>query len=96
MNGTHHERIRQRAHEIWEEEGRPDGKHEEHWRQAAEELGLTEEDGSEIEAPEGAPGVESSPEPASTDPSSSRSGLGSAGNGGGGTAGRASGNAKKA
>jgi hypothetical protein len=30
--------IQKRAHEIWEQEGRPDGRHEEHWRQAAEEV----------------------------------------------------------
>jgi hypothetical protein len=31
------ERIRQRAYEIWEREGRPEGSHDEHWRRAAEE-----------------------------------------------------------
>jgi hypothetical protein len=34
------ERIRRRAHEIWEGEGRPDGKDAEHWAQAAQELGV--------------------------------------------------------
>jgi hypothetical protein len=33
------ERIRQRAYEIWEREGRPHGRDEEHWRMAAEEIG---------------------------------------------------------
>jgi hypothetical protein len=28
------ERIRRRAHEIWEREGRPEGRHKEHWAQA--------------------------------------------------------------
>ncbi|WP_207485726.1 DUF2934 domain-containing protein [Arenibaculum pallidiluteum] len=32
--------IRRRAHAIWEAEGRPEGRHDEHWRQAASELGL--------------------------------------------------------
>jgi hypothetical protein len=32
------ERIRQRAHEIWEREGRPEGRHEEHWAQAIREI----------------------------------------------------------
>ncbi|WMT92785.1 DUF2934 domain-containing protein (plasmid) [Pelagibacterium sp. H642] len=32
------DRIRARAQEIWEEEGRPSGKAEEHWRRASEEL----------------------------------------------------------
>jgi hypothetical protein len=31
-------RIRQRAHEIWEQEGRPEGAHERHWRQAENEV----------------------------------------------------------
>jgi hypothetical protein len=30
--------IKQRAYAIWEREGRPHGKHEEHWRKAAEEM----------------------------------------------------------
>lgn len=30
------ENIRRRAYEIWEEEGRPEGRHEEHWRKARE------------------------------------------------------------
>ncbi len=32
------ERIKQRAYEIWESEGRPDGKDEEHWHRAAAEI----------------------------------------------------------
>jgi hypothetical protein len=32
------QRIRQRAYEIWEEEGRPDGQHGEHWDRAAREI----------------------------------------------------------
>ena len=30
--------IKQRAYAIWEREGRPHGKHEEHWREASEEM----------------------------------------------------------
>jgi hypothetical protein len=30
--------IRERAYAIWEEEGRPDGKHLEHWRRAEDEV----------------------------------------------------------
>jgi hypothetical protein len=36
--------IRRRAYSIWEEEGRIDGKHEEHWRRATEEVGQPEAD----------------------------------------------------
>lgn len=32
------ERIRRRAYEIWEREGRPDGRDADHWRQAREEV----------------------------------------------------------
>ena len=32
------EMIRQRAHEIWEQEGRPHGRHEDHWQKAAGEI----------------------------------------------------------
>ena len=32
------ERIRQRAHQIWEHEGRPEGRAQEHWERAASDL----------------------------------------------------------
>ncbi|MBL6457384.1 DUF2934 domain-containing protein [Belnapia sp. T6] len=32
------ERIRRRAHEIWEREGRPEGRHEAHWAEACREV----------------------------------------------------------
>lgn len=32
------QRIRERAHAIWEREGRPDGREREHWEQAAAEI----------------------------------------------------------
>ena len=38
MDQDHQERIRQRAHEIWESEGRPEGRDAEHWTRAEEEL----------------------------------------------------------
>ena len=28
------QKIRELAHKIWEDEGRPEGSHEEHWRRA--------------------------------------------------------------
>ena len=44
----HEQRTRERAYEIWERAGRPEGMATEHWRQAeaeitAEEQGLEEE-----------------------------------------------------
>ncbi len=35
--------IRERAYEIWEREGRPEGRSEEHWRQAAAEIAVAVE-----------------------------------------------------
>lgn len=36
---TDHEKtVRERAHEIWEREGKPEGKHAEHWAQAEHEI----------------------------------------------------------
>lgn len=32
------DRVRRRAHEIWEREGRPEGRQEEHWQRAMEEI----------------------------------------------------------
>ena len=32
------DRIRRRAHELWEHEGRPVGRHEEHWARARREV----------------------------------------------------------
>ncbi|TIV99758.1 MAG: DUF2934 domain-containing protein [Mesorhizobium sp.] len=38
MTDDRQERIRRRAHEIWEQAGRPEGAHIEHWDQAAAEI----------------------------------------------------------
>jgi hypothetical protein len=38
MDDTQDDPIRKRAHQIWEEEGRPHGKHDEHWRRAKSEV----------------------------------------------------------
>ena len=38
MKAVHHDLIKQRAYEIWEEKGRPDGHDKEHWAQAEQEL----------------------------------------------------------
>src|SRR5438067_6880203 len=37
-NPVSYDEISRRAHEIWEEEGRPEGKAEKHWLQAVREL----------------------------------------------------------
>lgn len=38
MNNDREEQIRARAHQIWEEEGRPEGREQEHWSKAAREM----------------------------------------------------------
>ena len=36
--GDREDRIRQRAHELWEQEGRPEGRAHDHWDRAAQDL----------------------------------------------------------
>ncbi|MER8831058.1 DUF2934 domain-containing protein [Mesorhizobium sp. M0938] len=38
MTDDRQERIRQRAHAIWEQAGRPDGSHQQHWDQATADI----------------------------------------------------------
>src|SRR5438445_8163339 len=38
MSDQRWNQIRQRAHELWEREGRPEGRHAEHWREAEQSL----------------------------------------------------------
>ena len=38
MENDRDELIKRRAYAIWENEGRPDGKHDEHWHRAADEM----------------------------------------------------------
>ena len=48
-----YDQIAQRAYEIWDKEGRPDGKAREHWLRAEEELrkqGLKKQRGKKIES----------------------------------------------
>ena len=42
--------IKMRAYAIWENEGRPEGKHLEHWRSAAQEVGASADAPKEIAA----------------------------------------------
>jgi hypothetical protein len=50
MSGYWHEqRIRERAHQIWEREGRPEGKSDEHWQRAQAEI-AAEESEADLEA----------------------------------------------
>lgn len=47
MDQDHQERIKRRAHEIWESEGRPEGLDAEHWSRAEEELRTQMDGGSQ-------------------------------------------------
>ncbi|MBV8089607.1 MAG: DUF2934 domain-containing protein [Alphaproteobacteria bacterium] len=38
MRTDRERRIEERAYELWEAEGHPQGKHEEHWHRAAREI----------------------------------------------------------
>ncbi len=60
---TSQEHVRLRAYQLWEEEGRPDGKAMDHWSQAERELQGTSGDGgnnggghADTDPSEGAPG----------------------------------------
>ena len=39
MTDDRQEKIRTRAHAIWQSEGEPHGRHDEHWAQAESEVG---------------------------------------------------------
>jgi hypothetical protein len=54
--------IRKRAHELWEREGRPDGREQEHWDQAVQEIEARgAEDSRGPVQPDPAVGSESAP-----------------------------------
>jgi Protein of unknown function (DUF2934) len=45
------ERIRQRAYELWQQEGQPEGKQQEHWNQAVREItGNPDQSGAQLDS----------------------------------------------
>src|SRR3546814_2105870 len=46
MNTGKEEKIRQRAYEIWQREGRPSGRDQDHWSQAQAEITREEREGN--------------------------------------------------
>jgi hypothetical protein len=42
------QRQRERAYKIWEDEGRPDDRHADHWRRAAKENDLTDQEAEDV------------------------------------------------
>jgi hypothetical protein len=96
----HEERIRKRAHEIWETEGKPDGQDRQHWERASREIGEPPDDGDAAisDGPEASPhgiGRATPLQPHGTVPGRQPgAGMGSIGTGGGSTAGKKTGNAR--
>ena len=50
MNSDQEARIRQRAYEIWQREGRPEGREDEHWQRAQAEI-MAEDGAAANQAP---------------------------------------------
>ncbi|WMT92884.1 DUF2934 domain-containing protein [Pelagibacterium sp. H642] len=96
------QRIRERAHQIWEEEGRPEGLEQDHWERAAREIdseeGQPRDDGQlDNEQGSGNVGASSGLQPGGTTPGGGPgAGAGSIGTGGGSTGGEPTGSPKKA
>ena len=40
MDGDKEEKIKTHAYKLWEDEGRPEGRHDEHWMQASAHVGM--------------------------------------------------------
>ncbi len=82
MDSDREARIRDRAYEIWVREGRPQGRQDEHWRQAEAEIAAEMDAASGPKAAGGKPGSEPAAaeeeRPASGPPRSSRRVTGSA------------------
>jgi hypothetical protein len=93
------ERVRERALEIWKEEGKPIGREMEHWLRAERDVGHPTRDVGSLsnldERPTASVGSASGLQPSGTKPGGSPgAGMGSIGTGGGSTAGAATGSAK--
>jgi ElaB/YqjD/DUF883 family membrane-anchored ribosome-binding protein len=52
------ERVRQRAHELWEQQGRPEGLQGEHWARACRELQMEEKSGTDNTANRAKAGID--------------------------------------
>ncbi|MGK9171026.1 DUF2934 domain-containing protein [Inquilinus limosus] len=99
MDTSLEDRIRARAHEIWESEGRPSGRDREHWERALREVQAGEtSESADIAPPEGTTGagIASGLAPDGTTPGRGpAAGLGSIGTGGASTASTSSGSIGK-
>ncbi len=52
MAGEDEVRIRRRAYEIWEEQGRPEGRDQDHWKQARQEVEEEGQSQADMEMPD--------------------------------------------
>ena len=57
MSDDRDQRVKERAYELWENEGRPAGRHDDHWDQARREI--EERDGDLASGMEAPPPLES-------------------------------------
>jgi hypothetical protein len=48
------ERLKRRAYQMWEDEGQPEGRHQQHWRRAEEEDLTRQQEATEEKPPVGA------------------------------------------
>ena len=62
------DRIRRRAHAIWEHEGRPEGREQEHWAQARQEIEAEQSSPSSQAAAPGASPTPATPDDGGTNP----------------------------
>jgi hypothetical protein len=107
MDHDREERIRQRAHKMWEDDGRPEGREGEHWDRAMREIDGNSGGGGNGQAQRDAgnqtlreasasSGVATGLQAGGTSPGGGPgAGLGSIGTGGGSTANKPSGQAKQ-
>jgi hypothetical protein len=51
VDGEKHEQIAKRAYALWQAEGQPDGRHEEHWYCAAREIAAADSTISAVRRP---------------------------------------------
>ena len=84
--------IKRRAHQLWEQEGRPEGRDFQNYMDAVAQL-MAERDGGE--RPTGGPGgISTNLHPGGIAPAGGAATVGSIGTGGGQTAGHATGSAR--
>jgi hypothetical protein len=89
------ERIRQRAHALWEQEGRPHGRDREHWERARYEVESATSATQSQSTPATVDGGASALQPGGVTPGGGPGALGSIGTGGASTAGAPSGTVKR-